>query len=78
MSEFAHRFVNTNGIRMHFVEEGSGLVVILAAAFRSHDTPDAIKFRRSQSGLPRGGACDYEASLSSLPAAVMPSLPTFR
>src|ERR1700722_18390900 len=29
MSELQHKFVNTNGIRMHYVEQGSGPLVVL-------------------------------------------------
>src|ERR1700684_3414456 len=33
MAEFAHRFVNTNGIKMHYVEAGSGPTVLLCHGF---------------------------------------------
>ena len=33
MAEFAHRFVNTNGIRMHYVEAGSGPHVLMCHGF---------------------------------------------
>lgn len=33
MAEVAHRFVNTNGIRMHYVEAGSGPLVLLCHGF---------------------------------------------
>ena len=29
MSDLQHKFVNTNGIRMHYVEQGSGPLVVL-------------------------------------------------
>ncbi|HYA34771.1 MAG TPA: alpha/beta hydrolase [Candidatus Binataceae bacterium] len=33
MSEFTHRFVNTNGIRMHLVEAGQGFPVVMCHGF---------------------------------------------
>jgi pimeloyl-ACP methyl ester carboxylesterase len=33
MAELAHRFVTTNGIRMHYVEAGRGPLVILCHGF---------------------------------------------
>src|SRR5438477_3620818 len=33
MPELAHKFVNTNGIRMHYVEAGSGPLVVLCHGF---------------------------------------------
>ncbi|WP_425149013.1 alpha/beta fold hydrolase, partial [Candidatus Binatus sp.] len=29
MSDLQHKFVNTNGIRMHYVEQGAGPLVVL-------------------------------------------------
>src|SRR5487761_2443503 len=34
MAEFNHRFVDTNGIRMHLVEAGSGFPVVMCHGFR--------------------------------------------
>lgn len=33
MAEFAHKFVNTNGIKMHYVEAGQGPMVLLCHGF---------------------------------------------
>lgn len=33
MAEFAHKFVNTNGIKMHYVEAGQGPIVLLCHGF---------------------------------------------
>src|ERR1700730_12552241 len=33
MAEFTHRFVDTNGIRMHLAEAGSGYPVVLCHGF---------------------------------------------
>jgi len=33
MSEFSHRFVNTNGIRMHVAEAGEGYPVVMCHGF---------------------------------------------
>jgi len=33
MAEFTHKFVNTNGIRMHVVEAGSGFPVVMCHGF---------------------------------------------
>src|ERR1700692_1222776 len=33
MAEFAHRFVQTNGIKMHYVEAGEGPIVLLCHGF---------------------------------------------
>jgi pimeloyl-ACP methyl ester carboxylesterase len=33
MPELAHRFVQTNGIRMHYAESGSGLIVLMCHGF---------------------------------------------
>src|SRR5258707_14896179 len=33
MAELAHRFVTTNGIRMHYVEAGKGPLVVLCHGF---------------------------------------------
>ena len=33
MKELTHRFVETNGIRMHLAEEGEGPVVLLCHGF---------------------------------------------
>ena len=33
MSEFAHKFVDTNGIKMHLVEAGQGFPVVMCHGF---------------------------------------------
>ncbi len=33
VGEFAHRFVETNGIRMHYAEAGSGPLVLMCHGF---------------------------------------------
>ena len=33
MTEFNHKFVNTNGIRMHLVEAGDGFPVVMCHGF---------------------------------------------
>jgi pimeloyl-ACP methyl ester carboxylesterase len=33
MDNFTHKFVHTNGIRMHYVEQGTGPLVVLCHGF---------------------------------------------
>src|SRR5215813_4086448 len=51
MAEFAHRFVNTNGIRMHYVEQGSGPLVVMC-----HGWPESwYSWRHQISALAEAG-----------------------
>ena len=43
MGEFKHRFVNTNGIRMHVAESGEGYPVVMCPTTnKGHDRRDDI------------------------------------
>lgn len=46
MADFAHRFVTTNGIRMHYADAGSGPRVLCVMAFSSPGTRGGISFER--------------------------------
>src|ERR1700688_3872444 len=54
MAELQHKFVNTNGIRMHYVEQGAGPLVVLC-----HGWPESWYSWRHQ--IPALAAAGYRA-----------------
>jgi hypothetical protein len=46
MAQMQHRFVTTNGIKMHYVEQGPGPLVVLAMDGRSPGTRGVTRFPR--------------------------------
>jgi pimeloyl-ACP methyl ester carboxylesterase len=60
--DFTHRLIETNGIRMHYVEEGSGPLVVLLHGFPESWYAWRHQFRALAGADYRGVAPDLRAT----------------